>query len=72
MDGLETQYGEAIAFSALDATDGGPGQAAFESLGLRGHPTIVLFRADSTEVQRIVGIPDEDALRKLLDSLLSR
>jgi len=65
------QYGEDMVFVSLNAADNGPGQVAFEALGLRGHPAIVLFKADGTETQRSVGIPDEDTLRQDLEGLLA-
>jgi len=60
-----------MAFVSLNAADAGPGQTAFEALGLRGHPAIALFRPDGTEAQRAVGIPDEEALRQSLEALLA-
>lgn len=51
----------------LDAADGAAGQAAFELLGLRGHPAVVVFDARGNEILRMFGSVEESLLREVLD-----
>lgn len=67
VNGLEEEYSDSVAFRYLNAnTDG---VAAFDQLGLRGHPAFVIFSSDGQEVSRLVGLQDETSLRNLLDSI---
>lgn len=67
VNGLEEEYNDSVAFRYLNAnTDGA---ATFEQLGLRGHPSFVIFLPDGQEVSRLIGLQDETSLRNMLDSI---
>lgn len=65
---LEEEYSPDIAFEYLNALDSGTGQAAFNQLGLRGHPAIVIFDADGQEILRAFSI-EEDLIVEALNGL---
>lgn len=69
VDGLEEQYGAEITFVYLNAADDDVGQSAFESLGLPGHPSYVIFSVDGTEQYRAFGLVDEAQLAQAIESL---
>lgn len=61
---LAVEYEEEVEVVSLNAnTDG---EAEFRQLGLRGHPVIVIFDANSTEVYRGLGVQSEETLRDAL------
>lgn len=67
VNGLEEEYSDSVVFHYLNAnTDGA---AAFEQLGLRGHPAFVIFSPDGREVSRSVGLQDETSLRNMLNNI---
>lgn len=68
---LEELYDNEIAFIALNAADDDTGQAAFESIGLPGHPSYVIFRADGTEHYRGFGLLGEEQLIEAIESVTS-
>jgi len=67
VDRLHLEYEEQVGFVQANAEDGGIGQAAFRGLNLPGHPSIVIFLPDGTEVYRGFGIVAEDILRAALN-----
>lgn len=67
VNGLEDEYSDAVAFRYLNANI--EGAAAFQQLGLRGHPAFVIFLPDGREVSRSVGLQDEAFLRNMLDTI---
>lgn len=67
VNGLEDEYSNIVAFRYLNAnTDGA---TAFEQLGLRGHPSFIIFLPDGREVSRSVGLQDEASLQNMLDNI---
>ncbi|MDQ7026505.1 MAG: hypothetical protein Q9P01_18715 [Anaerolineae bacterium] len=66
MDGFQEEFSSNIAFEYLNATDGGAGEAAFVQLGVRGHPTIIIFDATGEEIYRTFGLVEEDAIEGIL------
>lgn len=67
MNGLQEEFSPNIAFEYLNAADGDIGQAAFEQLGIRGHPTVIIFDANGEEVYRTFGLVEEDILQDILE-----
>lgn len=65
---LEAEFGGRVAFLALDAR--GSGQAVFQKLRLPGHPAVVIFIHDGTEILRAFGIVAESDLRQAVESAL--
>ena len=70
VDGLQGEYGDDVLFLDYDARDEVEGKSYFDALGLRGHPALVLYDAEGTEVWRMVGVVEESDLRARLDSVL--
>jgi thioredoxin-related protein len=66
---LEEQYSPDIAFEYLNVRDDGIGEASFSQLGLRGHPSFVIFDAEGKEILRSLSILEEDLIIEVLDSL---
>ena len=70
VNGLQEEYNEEVSFVSLNAQDGEDGEAIFQSLGLPGHPSIVIYSPDGTELYRRFGIVMFDELdTKLVDAL---
>ena len=70
MNGLQAEYDKQVKFISFNAKDGGEGEALFQSLGLPGHPSIVIYTSDEEEVYRRFGIVDEISLIDKLDEIL--
>jgi hypothetical protein len=68
VNGLEKEYSE-IAFRRLNA--GSEGAAAFEQLGLRGHPAYLIFLSDGTEAFRSIGLQEEGNLREAIETIIN-
>jgi hypothetical protein len=66
---LQEEFRSEVAFEYLNAVDEGIGQAAFEQLGLRGHPAVVIFNASGQEIYRSFGLVEEAPIREVLDGL---
>ncbi len=64
--GLEEEFSDRVQFIYLNAEDGTNGQAAFAASGLPGHPSYLLFAADSSEIYRAFGIVEAEALRQVI------
>jgi hypothetical protein len=62
VDRLEVTFGDGLQVERLNAVDGDIGQAAFESLRLPGHPSVVLFLPDGTEQIRLFGVVSKETL----------
>ena len=70
VDGLEEQYGVRVDFIRLDALDGGQGEAAFATYGLRGHPSIVVVAPDGQVSAVKLGIVPREELAQALEAAL--
>jgi hypothetical protein len=68
VDGLQAEFGDRIAFQYLNVN--AEGRLAFDQLGLRGHPGIVVFDASGQEVYRTFGVIEEAALHEKLTSIV--
>jgi hypothetical protein len=66
VDRLQAEQGDQAAFVALNARDGGDGEAVFAALGLAGHPAIVIFDASGRETYRQYGVQTEADVRAAL------
>jgi thiol:disulfide interchange protein len=71
VDRLEASYVDQIVVERLNAADGDAGQATFDELRLPGHPSIVIFLSDGTEVVRLFGVVTEDALLQEIQAVLT-
>ena len=71
VNGLETAFGNEIAFVYLNAADNAEGQQAFESLSLPGHPGYVILIPAGEELYRSFGIMREDSLQSAIENALS-
>ena len=70
--GLETEFGNEIAFLYVDATDNAEGQQTFESLSFLGHPAYVIFSPAGEELYRSFGIVTEDNLQNAIEGTLNQ
>jgi len=70
VDGLQEEYNEQMAFVYLNASDDADGQASFQSLGLPGHPSYVVFSQED-EVFRSFGIVEEGTLVDAIAEVLN-
>ena len=68
VDGLETDYGDQIAFQRLNV-DEDDGKAAAQTFRVRGHPAIVVLDADGSLVWSRVGVQPRADVVKVLESL---
>jgi len=59
---LAAEAGATVAKVDVDAN-----QQLAQSYGVRGVPTLILF-ADGEQVEEVVGLEDEEALRALIES----
>ncbi len=71
VDGLQDDYDEQVTFVYLNAKDREAGEVLFQSLGLPGHPSIVIFTPDGEEIYRRFGIADETELIDILNLSIS-
>lgn len=62
VNGIQDEYNDSVTFVSLNAQDSEDGEATFQSLGLPGHPSIVIYTPDGTEVYRRFGIVTFDEL----------
>jgi hypothetical protein len=69
VNGLETDYGEKMAFVRLNAAEG-DGKQVFQQLRLPGHPSYVIFSADGKEEYRAFGIVEDAQFREIIANLL--
>lgn len=70
VDGLETDYGDRVAFQRLNL-DEDDGQAAAQTYRLRGHPAIVVINAQGDVVWSRVGVQPPDVVAGALESALA-
>lgn len=70
MNGLQDEYSDNVTFVSLNARDGADGEAIFQSLGLPGHPSIVIYMPDGEEIYRQFGIVTFDELDTTLVNAL--
>ena len=71
VNGLQDTYKDSITFLSFNAQDNADGEAFFGSLGLRGHPGIVIFSTAGDEVSRYLGVVDEGTLTDAINALLN-
>jgi len=70
VNGLQDEYSDNVTFVSLNARDGADGEAIFQSLGLPGHPSIVIYMPDGEEIYRQFGIVTFDELDTTLVNAL--
>jgi thioredoxin-like negative regulator of GroEL len=70
VDGLETDYGDRVAFQRLNA-DEDDGRAAAQTYRVRGHPAIVVINARGDVVWSRVGVQPRDVVAGALESALA-
>ena len=70
VDGLETDYGDRVAFQRLNA-DEDNGRAAAQAYRVRGHPAIVVINAQGDVVWSRVGVQPRDVVTSALESVLA-
>ena len=70
VDGLETDYGDRVAFQRLNAEED-DGQAATQTYRVRGHPAIVVLNRQGDVVWSRVGVQPRDAVASALESILA-
>lgn len=66
VNGLEAEFTERAAFEYFNARDSAAGQAAFDALGLVGHPAVLVFDAAGHEVYRSYGLMPANDVRAVL------
>jgi thiol:disulfide interchange protein len=71
VNGLEAEFADQIFFLRFNAADSAAGEAAFNRLSLRGHPSFVFFTPEGQEQERLFGVVDEAALRTAIESVLA-
>lgn len=64
VNGFKEEYGEQVAFIDLNAQDGADGERIFDQLGLRGHPSVILYSAGGQQTYQGIGILEEQQLRQ--------
>lgn len=69
VDGLETQFGDQIAFQRINANEG-DGPAIMRAYRIQGHPTILLVDPQGQEVNRFIGPQSAEQLTKVLQQVL--
>jgi thioredoxin-like negative regulator of GroEL len=70
VDGLESDYGDRVAFQRLNA-DEDDGRAAAQTYRVRGHPAIVVINAQGDVVWSRVGVQPRDVVVSALESILA-
>jgi len=60
---LQAEFEPDVVFSELNAADGGEGERIFNTLGLPGHPSYVIYDATGDEVYRTFGMVPAAQLR---------
>jgi thioredoxin-like negative regulator of GroEL len=70
VDGLESDYGDQVAFQRLNA-DEDDGRAAAQTYRVRGHPAIVVINARGDVVWSRVGVQPRDVVAGALESALA-
>ena len=70
VDGLETDYGNRVAFQRLNA-DEDDGRAAAQTYRVRGHPAIVVINAQGGVVWSRVGVQPRGVVVSALESVLT-
>lgn len=72
VNGLQEDYTGQLAFMSFNAGDSGDGETLFQSLGLPGHPSMVIFMPDGEEAYRRFGIVTFDDLENTLIDILEK
>ena len=71
MNGLQVDYQNQVTFISLNAKDGGQGEQLFQNLNLPGHPSIVIYTPENSEVFRQFGLVDESILIDVIDKIIA-
>ncbi|MBN2405908.1 MAG: thioredoxin family protein [Coriobacteriia bacterium] len=69
MNGLKGDYDDRIVFKIYDVETSEEGMALANQFGLQFVPTFVFVDSSGEEVNRMVGLVSESALRETLDNL---
>lgn len=70
VDGLETQFGDQLAFQRINANEG-DGPAIMRAYRIQGHPTILLIDPQGQEVSRFIGPQSAEQLAEALQQVLA-
>ncbi len=70
VDGLETQFGDQLAFQRINANEG-DGPAIMRAYRIQGHPTILLIDPQGQEVSRFIGPQSAEQLAEALQQALA-
>ena len=72
VNGLQAEFDNQVEFLSFNALDNADGEAIFAQLGLRGHPSILIYAVDGQQAYQGLGIIDEEALRGQIENRLSQ
>jgi mono/diheme cytochrome c family protein len=70
VNGLETQYGDQIAFQRINANQG-DGPVVMRAYSVQGHPTILILDQNGREVNRLIGPQLAETVVGALEQLLT-
>lgn len=69
MNGVEQEFGDAVAFVRLDAAQP-ENQRVQQQYGVSGHPAVVILDDDNAVTARFFGPVTADALRDALSAIV--
>ena len=69
VSGIREEYADRVVFKIYDVDNSDEGMALANEFGLQFVPTFVFVDSSGQEVNRIVGLASESALRETLDKL---
>ena len=70
VDGLETQFGDQLAFQRINANEG-DGPAIMRAYRIQGHPTILIVDKTGQEIKRFIGPQPAEALAKIIQETIA-
>lgn len=65
VDGLEQRYGQQVVFKRINALEGG-GPELMRAYRIPGHPALLVFNQEGTEVQRFIGPQPAEVVQEVL------
>lgn len=69
VDGVEEQYAEQIVVKRINA-DIGDGPEIVRAYRIPGHPTLLIFDKEGSEVQRLFGLQSIEVVEKAVQKVL--
>jgi mono/diheme cytochrome c family protein len=70
VDGLETQFGDELAFQRINANEG-DGPAIMRAYRIQGHPTILIIDETGQEIKRLIGPQSAEVLAETIQQTLA-